>query len=134
MKSLIAKLDQPVGPDTQFRTIRLKYATAATVATSIQSFYANRTGNGQKVTAIADTRTNTIIIHGLPPDLDETAAFVTRLDAPGSASVDQAQIFRLRNSLAADVATTLQSAINAARGGAGTEGPQRPARNRRSSS
>ena len=45
---------------------RLKHASAATVRTSLDEFFQGRTGLGTKVHAIADPRTNTLVVDAAP--------------------------------------------------------------------
>ncbi|MBL9125004.1 MAG: hypothetical protein JNG90_15310, partial [Planctomycetaceae bacterium] len=113
---LIAKLDQPVGPETQFRVFYLKHAPAAATQTTIQNFFKERTGLGPKVVVVADARSNSLIVQAGPRDLAEVELLIERLDASGSTAVDQLRIFRLQNSLAADIAPILQEAISATGG------------------
>ena len=44
VRELIAKLDQPVGPQTQLRVFRLRHAPAATAAMTAQQFFDKRPG------------------------------------------------------------------------------------------
>jgi len=119
VKALIAKLDQPVDAETQFRVFRLRHATAAAAGTNLQSFYANRTGLGAKVRIIPDPRTNALLVQASPRDMVEIERLIERIDTPDSGAVHQARIFKLKHALAADVAATLNAAIDAARGGTG---------------
>lgn len=108
---LIEKLDQPVDPETTFDIVRLKHANATTVQTSLQTFYATRTALGTIIQSTADLRTNSIIVHASPRDLAEVRALIERLDVPQGATVQRTRVFPIQNSLAADVAQTLQQAI-----------------------
>ena len=114
-KELIARLDQPVAPAGEHRVFRLKNAVAATVATTVTQFFAgrNRTagGLGPQVAVTADPLTNSIIVHASPRDLAEVELLLERLDVGDTDAVLQTRIFRLFNTLAGDVAATLQAAI-----------------------
>lgn len=116
-KELIRKLDQPVAAHTQQQVFRLKYASATTVRSTIQEFFQGRTGLGPKVRLTSDPRTNSLVVDAAPRDLEEVALLIERLDVDAAASVLQTRIFRLQHTLAADVYSTLQNAIDAARGG-----------------
>jgi type II secretion system protein D len=116
-KELIAKLDQPVDPQTQERVFPLRNAAATTVATTIGQFFATAAGLQPKVRATADPRTNALIIQAAPRDMAEVELLLEKLDSPDSASVFRTRIFKLYNTLATDVYATLQGAIDAARGG-----------------
>lgn len=125
IKELIARLDQPVSPETQFRVFRLRSAAAAAMASTVQGFFAGRTGLAAQARVIADTRTNALIVQAAPRDMAEVALLIERLDQPQGEAVRQARLFKLANSLAADVAGVLQAAIGGAR--AGTAGAAAPA-------
>jgi len=122
-KELIAKLDQPVSPETQQRIFRLKNASATAVQTTIQGFFQGRTtGLGPKVRVTADVRTNSLVVDAAPRDMAEAALLIERLDTDAAEAVLQTRIFKLQNTLANDVYATLQGAIDAARGGGGRMG------------
>lgn len=122
-KELIAKLDKEVAPDSEFLIIRLKNASSDTLQTQITQFYSNRTVSGQgletQVTIASDSRTNSLIVQGSPRDLTEVAAMVRQLDAPGSDALNMVKTFPLKNSMASELATTLQNAISGTSTGQG---------------
>jgi type II secretion system protein D len=118
IKELIDKLDQPVTPETQMRVFRLRHASAGQAMATVDSFLAGRTGLGPKAKVVADARTNSLIVHASPRDLAEVQLLVDRLDVPQGDAVRRARVFKLSNSLAADVAAVLQAAISGSRGGA----------------
>jgi len=120
MLNLIEKLDQPVAPESQFRVFRLKHATAAAVSQTITQFYSNRPGLGPVVVTTPDARSNSVIVSGSAGDLAEIELLIQRIDVPTSEAVQQMRVFRLKNSLAADLAPVLEQAI---RGGP-TQGAQ----------
>ncbi len=119
VKDLVAKLDQPVEPQTQLRVFRLRHAPAATASTTITEFFAKRTGLGAKVAVIPDVRSNSLIVQAAPRDMAEVELLVARIDTGRSESVNQVRIFKLKNSLAANLATTLQAAMESQRTGQG---------------
>ncbi len=119
VRELIAKLDQPVPPGTQVRVFRLRHAPAATAVTTVQEFFSKRTGLGPRLVVAADVRSNSLIIQAAPRDLAEIELLVKRIDTPDSASVNLVRIFKLRNSLATNLAASLESAIQPARSGQG---------------
>ena len=118
IKDLIAKLDQPVSPQTQFRVYRLRYAPVGAVMSTVQNFFAGRSGLAPQVRVVADNRTNSLVVQAAPRDLAEVELLIERLDQPQGEAVRQARVFRLANSLAADVAGVIQAAISGARPGA----------------
>ncbi|MBI2478841.1 MAG: hypothetical protein HYV60_09460, partial [Planctomycetia bacterium] len=115
---LIQQLDQPVAPQTQSAVFRLRYASAAAVQQTLNTFFGNRSGLGPRVQATVDTRTNSLIVYAAPRDMQEVHRIIQDLDRSDSAAVNRAHIFQIENALAADVAQTLQQAIEAARGNA----------------
>jgi len=116
-KELIAKLDQPVRPETQQRIFRLKHASAATASTTMQQFFQGQTGLAARAHVTADPRTNSLIVEAAPRDMAEVELLVERLDTDAPEAILQTRIFKLQNTLANDVYATLQDAIEAAQGG-----------------
>ena len=119
MKELIEKLDQPVSPDAQFEVIQLKYAVATELQTSLQSFFRNREGLAPIIQSMVDNRTNAIVVSAPPRDLLEIRRLVTQLDVPRGTLMQHAKVFPLRNSLAADIARSLQQALATTANGPG---------------
>lgn len=113
---LIGRLDHPVPPSTQFEAFRLKNTPAETAMETIEEFFTDRYddeegGLGARVQLTDDFRTNSLFVWASPRDLAEVAAIIARLDGKESDSFNQVQIFRLKNSLAAELAPVLQDAI-----------------------
>ena len=114
---LADELDQPVDPSAEFQMFRLKSAIAEQVLETIQKFYEERKGLGARVLAVADVRTNSVLVHARPRDLAEVASLVKELDQGTTAAVSQMKIFPLQNAVAIELADvlqqTLQSVLNA---------------------
>ncbi len=108
---LARKLDTPVIPNTQSTVFRIKHARAEAVSTAVETFLAGREGLGPKVTIAADVRTNSVIVFAAPRDLLEVKKLIQDLDQPGGNSIRHTKIFVLQNSLASDLAETLQDAL-----------------------
>ncbi|MDB5334810.1 MAG: type and secretion system protein, partial [Planctomycetaceae bacterium] len=68
-------------------------------------------GLGARVLAVADVRTNSVLVHARPSDLTEVAALVKELDQGTTAAVSQMKIFPLRNAVAIELADVLQQTI-----------------------
>lgn len=113
MKDLVAKLDQPVDAGTQLRVFRLRHAAAGTVQQTIEEFFQNREGLGPRVIVSADQASNSLIVQASPRDLAEVELLLERIDTGGSDSVSQLRVFRLQNTLAADLGPVLQDAFSA---------------------
>ncbi|MCH2372330.1 MAG: hypothetical protein MK324_17670 [Pirellulales bacterium] len=130
IKDLIAKLDQPVRPDTQFEIFALKHMSALDAERQIRSFYTNqpggdeeqRPGLGVRPRLIADYRTNSLIVHAAPREVKEIAALLERLDIEDSPATNQLRVFRLKNALSADLQPVLQEAITGISTNQGNQG------------
>jgi type II secretion system protein D len=114
---LATRLDEAVVPETQLEVFRLRRASAAAVEGTITDFFSGRGGLGPEVKATADSRTNSILVHAAPRDLEEVRMLIERLDTATSESVNQVRMLVLKNALAADVSATVTAALLAARGG-----------------
>lgn len=120
-KKLIAELDQSVDPGTQMRVFTLKNAAAAQVQNTVENFLNGRGGLGPDVSVTADSRTNSLIVYAAPRDLLEVATLIERLDTGTTDSVKRVRMIRLQNSLATDIAATLDAAIATAQGGSAAQ-------------
>jgi len=127
IKELIARLDQPVAPQTQLRLFPLKNAAASAVSSTIDGFFSERSGLGPRVDIDADERTNCLIVRAAPRDMGEVELLVNQFDRADSDAVMQTRTHKLKHALAADVAATLQDAITAAAGGPGGPGDRKSA-------
>ncbi|MHC4399252.1 MAG: secretin N-terminal domain-containing protein [Planctomycetota bacterium] len=134
---LTQQLDRPVPPHTQFHVFRLRRANVTAVQEIVENFFEDRGILGTQARAIADIRSNSLIVQASPRDVAEVAALIQQLETPSSDSVNQVRVIQLYHSLADEVATTLEEAITAAAAGdeqratmlelvtIDTEGPQR---------
>lgn len=113
-EQLLRQLDQPVAPESQSRVYRLKYAAAATVQQTLQTFYNNRGGLGPQIQTAIDARTNSLIVYAAPRDQQEVQSLIAEVDHPEGEAVNRARVIPIKNALAVDVAETLQQAIQAA--------------------
>jgi type II secretion system protein D len=111
MLDLIKRLDLPVPPDSMFRVFPLKHTAVSRIQFTVQDFFANRPGLGTRVRVTSDYRTNALIAQASPRDMEELAALIARLDVNETEAVNEVRIFKLENSLASDLALTLQGAI-----------------------
>ena len=114
MLQLIGKLDRPVPAESQFSVFRLQHAPAANAQQLITSFFSNRGGLAPQVQVISDQRTNALIVYAAPRDMQEVSRLVTQLDRAQGAAVNRARIFTVQHALAADLANTLDDALQAA--------------------
>jgi type II secretion system protein D len=116
---LVKRLDQPVAPETQIRVFRLKFLPVIDAERTVRSLFTTRpgfeptprTGLGTRVLVIADFRSNSLIVQASPRDLDEVAALLERIDIDDAPAATEVKVFKLRNSLAEELAPVLQEAI-----------------------
>lgn len=114
---LTKKLDQPVNPQTLFQVFPLKNASAQAAQTVVNQFF-NRAGLGfqsglqSSASVTLDYRTNSLIVQASPRDLQEVESLLKKIDSPSSAAVNELRIFPLKNSVADELAVTLQQAIS----------------------
>jgi type II secretion system protein D len=116
-KSLIAKLDRPVTAGQQIRVFRLRHAAATSVQSVVQEFFTGREGLAPAPRIAADRRSNALIVHASPRDLAEADLLIQELDVGSGQAVKQVRVFQIKHALADDLVATLESAIEAARGG-----------------
>ncbi|QDU78596.1 Type II secretion system protein D precursor [Polystyrenella longa] len=120
MKELVERLDEPVDPESEMQLFALEHADATAAMQSVLQFFTPQGGLSPTVNVITDNRTNSLIVRGAPRDLLQVSALIKRLDLPGGEAVNQVRTYKLKNTLANDLAAVIQEAINAARGqGAG---------------
>jgi type II secretory pathway component GspD/PulD (secretin) len=112
---LVERLDRPVPPSAQFQVFRLKNTPAERAQESLTEFFEQEEdeegGLGTRVQITADFRTNSLIVRANPRDMAEVAAVIERIDTPDSETFNEVRVFKLKNSLAEDLAPVLQDAI-----------------------
>lgn len=111
IRDLVAKLDQPVSPDTEFQVFRLQHQPVLSVQQTLTTFFAGRTGLGATVLVTADFRTNSLIVQASPSDMAEVSLLLKQIDVAESGAVNELRIVKLENSLAEDLAEVLNTAI-----------------------
>jgi general secretion pathway protein D len=111
---LVAKLDQPVAAETQFRVFQLRHIAATEAQRMIQEFYKDRGGLGVQVRVTTDARSNALLVQAAPRDLEELAALVAQIDTTSSKSVNELRVIQLEHSLAKDLADVVEAAIGVA--------------------
>lgn len=112
-RDLVAKLDQPVAPNSQFAVFQLQHADASELQTQLKAFYTGRDGLGPVIQSMVDDRTNAIVVNASPRDVLELRLLIEKLDVPRASSMQQARVFQIRNGLAVDVAEALTKALTA---------------------
>ena len=119
-KELVTQMDQDVAATPSIQSFPLSHMSAADAKEAIDEAFTDPQGIGIRVRATTNFRTNTVVVQGSPRDLAEVAKLVKQLDKSTSESSNTLRIFRLKNGLAADLATVIQDAINWQLVGSGT--------------
>jgi len=116
VRELIGKLDTPVAPNAQMQFFQLRHAQANQVQQAIQKFFTGRKGLSGKVNAIADQRSNSLVVHAAPRDLLAVTKMIEQLDVAEAAASERVRIFKLSHALAADLSSTITAAVTSVRG------------------
>jgi type II secretion system protein D len=113
---LATALDAPSDPAAEVEFIRLRNAIATQAVEQLNDFYEDRPGLGTSVRAVADPRTNTVIVQARPRELSEVRRFLKGIDRDSVAASMLAQSFPLRHASATELAeflsTTIQNILN----------------------
>jgi type II secretion system protein D len=118
-EELLQKLDVPGESMTQFEVFALKNANAEQALAVVERLFAvEQTQQTQpappltpRAMAIAEPRTNSIIVRAGPRDMDAVRKLLAELDRPGGAKVNEIRVFPLKNALASELAPVLQRAV-----------------------
>jgi type II secretion system protein D len=124
-RELLGQLDVPGETLTQFEVFPLKNANAEQAQLVVEQLFAAQQAEQEQVVpplapkalVIAETRTNSLIVRAGPRDMEAVRTLIAKIDQPGGEKVNEIRVFRLRNALAANLATVLQRAVRG--GGAG---------------
>lgn len=108
---LIKKLDRPVNPTYEFEVFQLRNAIASQVVASLETFYEEPTGLSTRIRAVADVRTNSVIVQARPSDLQEVAALVEKVDRDEAGKVSRVRVIKLRNAVAEELTDTINTAL-----------------------
>ncbi|MCH7884674.1 MAG: hypothetical protein IIC01_05425 [Planctomycetes bacterium] len=112
---LIGLLDKPSSLARQFEIFPLKMAKAPTVAEKLESLFQSQadgaTGRADAISAIADERTNSIIVWASPAEMINIGQVIHRLDTATPAVEMMIKVVQLRQALANDFATLLQDVL-----------------------
>ena len=128
MLDLIAKLDTEVDPDSQLKVINLLHMSAVDAAALVNNFYGaavttRGTGGQQgnqdnetsdllpRIVAIADYRSNSVIVQASPRDLKEIELFLEKIDVETSPASSELKVFRLQYALATELQQVLVGAL-----------------------
>ncbi|WP_168564088.1 secretin N-terminal domain-containing protein [Crateriforma spongiae] len=119
LMDLIQKIDQPINENDRLRVFRLQHASAVDAEETIRGFFTEQPGSsddprpglGIRVRISADYRTNSLIVSASQRDLAEVTRLINELDVQQIAAQSEIRTFTLRNTLAEDLADTLNEII-----------------------
>jgi len=134
LKEVIAKLDTPLDPNSQLRVFKLVNSSAVDAEALIIKFFGDAAATAQggnagaagttntlglkvRVKAVADYRTNSLIVQASPRDQAEVARLIADVDADSGTAESEIKIIPLKYALASELQPILTSAIN------GTQAP-----------
>jgi general secretion pathway protein D len=95
LAALLADLDRP-STSAGAETVRLRHATAESVATKLSEAFAGSADDPTGLRAIADRRANAVMLSGSAPALARARSLAAELDAPLSAARSDLHVRRLR--------------------------------------
>ncbi len=120
VKELVAKIDQPLDPQNQLKVIPLVHASSEDIQLRIREFFVNtpggdttqRTALGTRVKVLSDYRTNSLIVQAAPREMVEVEKLIAELDVESTTAQSGLRVFRLKNTLAADLQTVIEEVID----------------------
>jgi len=130
---LAIDLDQPIDPLTEFQVFPLKHAIASQVVETLTTLYPEQQQQGQqqpagglsaRIRAVADVRTNSVIVQASPRDLKEVAALIRKIDRDASPAVSRMKVFPLKNAIADELVEVINESIQSVLSPAQTTGAQ----------
>jgi len=121
VKEIIKQLDVEAEGTDQFEIFQLKFVPAVDAETTINNLY-NVTATqqqgtdttptlGARVRAVADYRSNSVIVQASPRDIEEIRTLVNQIDVKDSAKVAEVRVFQLKNAIAEEVAEVLNETL-----------------------
>jgi len=109
---VVKKLDVPVSPEMQMQVFGLKSAVASQVVEHIETLFPSTAENlSPAALAVADIRTNSVVVMARQRDMRTIDDLVKKLDRDQAASVVRQQRFPLQFAVAQELATFLSTAI-----------------------
>jgi type II secretion system protein D len=111
---LVDDLDQPVDPNAEVEVFHLRSAIASQVIAMIEEVYQpdeEPAGLRPRFSAVADVRTNSIIVQASPNDLEDIGLLIKRIDRDETGSVNRMRIFPLKSAVAVELTDVINAAI-----------------------
>ena len=118
IKALVQRLDVSTEPSAQFRVFPLIYVPVVDAERTVNNVYNQASQQADEtvtlepeVRAVADYRSNSLVVYAGPRDLDEIEDMLKRIDVKASATVNEVRVFQLKNALAEEVAEVLDETL-----------------------
>jgi general secretion pathway protein D len=126
ISQVIRQLD--AGQNNRHAVVQMQHAQAADVASVIESSLGKRNAD-TAIQVLADARTNRLILIGPPSVRQRLVDLARSLDTPGTASLDNARVIRLRHSDAKQMAEVLEAMGQGRKQAAALSGAKDPSAN-----
>ena len=110
---IVSQIDRPdLSTDVSVEVFALSHGDAREVARAVTQLFPRRGRAGAPVTAVADVRTNAVIVTSPQSDFPQVEALIRRIDTPSAGEVVRIRTFALQSARATEVATTLRAALD----------------------
>ena len=122
VKKLIEQLDVPAEASARFRVFPLEHLPAVDAERTINFLYGQQQNQTQqnttagatltpRVRAVADFRSNSIVVQGSPRDLEEIEDLLKQIDKKDGTSANEVRVFPLKNAIAEEIAAVLDETL-----------------------
>lgn len=110
---IVSQIDRPdLDTDVSVEVFALSHGDAREVARAVTQLFPRRGRAGAPVTAVADVRTNAVIVTSPQNDFPQVEALIRRIDTPSAGEVVRIRTFALQSARATEVAATLRAALD----------------------
>ncbi|HMO34632.1 MAG TPA: secretin N-terminal domain-containing protein, partial [Gemmatales bacterium] len=116
IQKVLDLLDKPIDKASAPKIIKLSRANSQSIANTLTQFYQQRYGNVEpnEIRIQADVKTNSLLVHAGPADLQEIMSLVEFFDRAETKVINEVRIKQLKNANAQELATILQQALQQA--------------------
>jgi type II secretion system protein D len=119
IRTLIAQIDSGDISETQMKSVALKYASAKSVAETINNLFGRGPTRGrgpqaqpeEGIRAVADDRTNLVLLRGSGDDMTLAEQVAKQLDTDDVPGAAQMRIFALENARAEEMVKTVEATL-----------------------
>ncbi|MFM7116680.1 MAG: secretin N-terminal domain-containing protein, partial [Planctomycetota bacterium] len=127
IKDIVAQYDVPATEKTiTFRAFQLRYMSADDAKQRVDEYFGQAPQtplatplSALPVVTIADYRSNQLIVKASKNYIDQVEELLAKLDTEETGAVKAVRIFKLRNTVASDIALVLQNSLNGQQPNAG---------------